>query len=202
MADAQTRLYIDGQNFLYALADILKAARKIRHKSDIKTLDVSALREVLADYKLSSIGFYSAKVQMYDEYPTLRDKTLKIMHAQKELSRALSGQGVDYIVAGQVRMQEAVKNRRGKLIRAVFREKGVDVRLATDMLDAACEKRLDNAIILSSDSDMLPIITELKKRNINVIYLGVEGSINESLITATHRTITISAETAHKICKL
>lgn len=124
------------------------------------------------------------------------------MHAQKELSRALSGQGVDYIVAGQVRMQEAVKNRRGKLIRAVFREKGVDVRLATDMLDAACEKRLDNAIILSSDSDMLPIITELKKRNINVIYLGVEGSINESLITATHRTITISAETAHKICKL
>ena len=53
------------------------------------------------------------------------------------------------------------------------REKGIDVKLATDMIVGAVDDRYDTAIVISSDSDLIPAIDWVrKKRNKNVEYIG------------------------------
>ncbi len=71
----------------------------------------------------------------------------------------------------------------------IFREKGVDVKIAVDLVALACDKKLKTAILCSSDSDLQPAITEIKKRGIEVIYLGFEINPNKGLSFTTNRTI-------------
>jgi len=44
------------------------------------------------------------------------------------------------------------------------REKGIDVKLATDLLIGAYEDKFDTAIIVSSDSDLIPVIDIVRKK--------------------------------------
>lgn len=53
------------------------------------------------------------------------------------------------------------------------REKGIDVKLATDLVVGAVDDRYDTAIIISSDSDLIPAIDWVrKKRSKKVEYIG------------------------------
>ncbi|OGI17776.1 MAG: hypothetical protein A3J63_03650 [Candidatus Moranbacteria bacterium RIFCSPHIGHO2_02_FULL_40_12b] len=53
------------------------------------------------------------------------------------------------------------------------REKGIDVKLATDLVVGAVDDRYDTAIIVSSDSDLMPAIDWVrKKRNRKIEYIG------------------------------
>jgi len=54
-----------------------------------------------------------------------------------------------------------------------IREKGIDVKLATDLIVGAVDNRYDTAIIVSSDSDLIPAIDWVrKKRNKKIEYIG------------------------------
>ena len=72
-----------------------------------------------------------------------------------------------------------------------FREKGVDVRMAVDMVAMACDGKLTKAIIGSSDSDLQPAIAELRKRGVKTVYLGFEHKANRGLIYTTDDHILI-----------
>jgi len=53
------------------------------------------------------------------------------------------------------------------------REKGIDVKLATDLIVGAVDNRYDTAIIVSSDSDLVPAIDWVRrKRQKKVEYIG------------------------------
>lgn len=45
----------------------------------------------------------------------------------------------------------------------IFREKGVDVKITVDMVSWACDKKVNTVMLASSDSDLQPAITEIKK---------------------------------------
>ena len=70
-----------------------------------------------------------------------------------------------------------------------FLHKGVDVRIAVDMVTLACDKKMDTAILCSSDSDLQPAVYELKKRKVKVVYLGFEIKPNKGLAYSADRTI-------------
>lgn len=53
-----------------------------------------------------------------------------------------------------------------------FHEKGVDVKIATDMLIGAYENKYDVAIIISSDTDLIPAIQHIKGLNKEIEYIG------------------------------
>ena len=53
-----------------------------------------------------------------------------------------------------------------------FHEKGVDVQIAVDLVAGAFENSFDTAILLSSDSDLVPAIRKARKYNKNVEYVG------------------------------
>lgn len=71
----------------------------------------------------------------------------------------------------------------------VFREKGVDVRIAVDLVALACDGNLETAVLCSSDSDLQPAIKEIKNRKTEVVYLGFENNPNKGLSYTTNRTI-------------
>lgn len=73
--------------------------------------------------------------------------------------------------------------------RLVFREKGVDVRIAVDLVSLACDGKLETAVICSSDSDLQPAIKEIKNRKTEVVYLGFENNPNKGLSFTADRTI-------------
>jgi len=54
----------------------------------------------------------------------------------------------------------------------VFHEKGVDVHLATDILVGGYENSWDTAIIISSDTDLIPAISKLRELKKCVEYIG------------------------------
>lgn len=64
-----------------------------------------------------------------------------------------------------------------------FREKGIDVKLATDLIVGAVDNRYDTAVIVSSDSDLIPAIDWVRfrmKRRIE--YVGFSDNPTRSLM--------------------
>jgi|SRR3989344_3612480 len=61
-----------------------------------------------------------------------------------------------------------------------FREKGIDVKIATDLLVGAIDNKYDTAILVSSDTDLIPAIDLIRRRfNKKIEYIGF-SIINET----------------------
>ncbi len=180
----QTILFIDGENFTYKIEEVLKGKNIKKEKVDIASLDFNKLFELpLKDFKISRKIFYSAKLHFY---PETKDKSIELINNQRKLKNNLIKQGFEFIMAGNVRGQKVTVDHKAKII---FREKGVDVRIAVDLVTLACDKHLKTAILCSSDSDLQPAVKEAKKRGTEVVYLGFEVNPNKGLTYTTNRTI-------------
>jgi len=53
-----------------------------------------------------------------------------------------------------------------------YKEKGVDVKLAVDILDMAYQDKYDTAIMVSSDTDLIPGIIRAKELGKKIEYIG------------------------------
>ncbi len=180
----KTILFIDGRNFISSIRDI--------NPNEKEDIDFSIYNfQGLIDKVLTGINidrkiFYFGKLLKHPE--TLK-KSEELIENQRKLKTHLENQGFEVVLAGRVR-GHIEKCPKGHEI-LTFKEKGVDVRIATEMITLACNKELKTAIIGSSDSDLQPAIKELKKRGVERIYLGFENSPNKGLTFTTNRTILI-----------
>lgn len=181
----QTILFIDGENFIKKLQAVLKQETQAKlepHFYDFKRLFDKVLQGIEIDKNL----FYFARLK---EHPETREKSRQLIEARRRLKSHLEQQGFAVILSGRVRGQ-IERTLKGEEV-LVFKEKGVDVKIAVDMVKDACDGKLKTAIIGSSDSDLQPAIAELKNRNVERIYLGFESSPNKGLTFTTNRTILI-----------
>lgn len=176
----KTILFIDGENFIYKVEQALKEQGINKHKIDLALINLSELfKESLKSFNISRKIFYNAKLHFHKDTPRKSGELIKL---QRKLRNALINQGYEFIIAGNVRAQKVD----GKV---VFREKGVDVKIAVDLVSLACDKKLDTAILCSSDSDLQPAIAELRKRKVKIVYLGFETNPNKGLVYTTNKTI-------------
>ncbi|OGZ62697.1 MAG: hypothetical protein A2998_00405 [Candidatus Staskawiczbacteria bacterium RIFCSPLOWO2_01_FULL_37_25b] len=175
-------LFIDGRNFL----------DKIRSAVSQKDIDFSIynfkglIDKVLSEIQTDERIFYFGKLI---EHPDTIEKSKELIEKLRLLKASLEKQKFRVILAGRVRghIEKCVKGHET----LTFKEKGVDVKLAVDMITLACDNKLKTAIIGSSDSDLQPAIKELKDRKIERIYLGFEDNPNKGLTYTTNRTILI-----------
>jgi len=63
-----------------------------------------------------------------------------------------------------------------------YHEKGVDVQIATDLLIGAYENLYDTAIVISSDTDLIPAIKKVRSLNKQVEYIGFSHQPSFALI--------------------
>lgn len=178
-------LYIDGRNTLGKMDAVFESEGQpvpAWHTYNFKGL----LAKVLEGITIDEMVFYFAKIK---EHPDTKEKSQALIQAQRLLKTALEKQGFKVILAGVVR-GHMVKDAKGEEA-LVFKEKGVDVSIAVDMVAAACDGNLKTAILCSSDSDLQPAIKKMNERNLESIYLGFEMQPNKGLAATTKRTILI-----------
>lgn len=144
------------------------------------------LNRVLEGISVDEKIFYFAKIK---EHSDTKEKSKQLILERRLLKTHLENQGFRVILSGAVRGNYK-KSERGKNV-LVFKEKGVDVSIAVDMVAAACDKKMNFAIVGSSDSDLQPAIRELNQRAVKVAYLGFEMMPNKGLAATTKRTILI-----------
>ena len=151
------------------------------------TYDFSRLlSKVLTGIELDKKILYLGKLEQHKE---TEKKSNDLIEKQRLLKLHLEQQGFEVILAGRVR-GHIEKCPKGHEV-LTFKEKGVDVRMAVDMITAACNKNLKTAIIGSSDSDLQPAVRELRNQRIERVYLGFESQPNKGLTATTNRTILI-----------
>jgi len=178
-------LLIDGVNFKNKLKLILRNSHKNRiiwNQYDFKGLLDKVFGNLLIDRKT----FYFAKVK---EHRDSKEKSKQLIEEQRLLKTHLENQGFDVVLSGRVRGQLGSENGRSALI---FREKGVDVKIAVDMVCLACDKKAKEIIIGSSDSDLQPAIREVKDRHVHCSYLGFEFQPNKGISFTVNKTILIN----------
>lgn len=184
-------LFIDGENFFHKVKEILKQ-KGINNTINLDLIDLNKLfKKALQDLNISRKIFYVARLHLH---PDTKKKSTELIKLQRKIRNNLVKQGYEFVIAGNVRAQKV-----GNKI--VFREKGVDVKIGVDMTSLACDKKVEIAILCSSDSDLQPAITELKNRGIEVIYLGFENNPNKGLTYTTNRTILLRNSEVIEACQ-
>lgn len=73
-----------------------------------------------------------------------------------------------------------------------YKEKGVDVKIATDLLLGACKNQYDLAFVVSSDSDLIPAIQGAQALRKTIIYVGFKHHPSHALIQACSHTILLN----------
>jgi len=180
----RTVLYIDGENFRHFIEQILTEKYT---SANILNLDLNKLLQttIKGVYNLDKV-YYSAKLR---ETKSDLKKARELIHKQRLHKALLENAGVKYVLSGNVRAQKVAI---GKKSRTVFREKGVDVKIAVDLTTEVCDKAIKTAILCSSDSDLQPAVTLAKERKVSIIYLGFSRNPNKGLMYTTDQTILIS----------
>ncbi|OGZ32631.1 MAG: hypothetical protein A2V69_00925 [Candidatus Portnoybacteria bacterium RBG_13_40_8] len=84
------------------------------------------------------------------------------------------------LVRGQQKFLSRIENdgftiKRGRIMRHTdkdYKEKGTDVKIATDLIIGAVDDLYDTAIIVSSDTDLIPAIKYVKYKKKRLEYVG------------------------------
>jgi uncharacterized LabA/DUF88 family protein len=184
-AEMASILLIDGENFRGKMRSVFREAGRGKpawHKYDFKGLLNKALGGIALERKI----FYFARVKAHE---ASKKKSRQLIDEQRLLKTHLEGQGFEVILSGRVRGQMEEDDKGKKVL--VFKEKGVDVRIAVDMMSAACDKSAKEIILGSSDSDLQLAVSETKARGVKCVYLGFEAQPNKGLSYTTGRTILI-----------
>lgn len=179
----ETVLLIDGENLKGKIKAVFSEAKKdkpVWHEFDFKSLFDKALKGFVIHRKV----FYFARIK---EHESSKEKSQQLIKEQRLLKTHLEDQGFEVVLSGRVRgqMEEGLN---GKKV-LVFKEKGVDVKIAVDMICLACDNKVKSIILASSDSDLQPAIKEVRARKVECVYLGFESQPNKGLSYTTNRTI-------------
>ena len=111
----------------------------------------------------------------------------------------LNRQSVKLVKAGKLKVRSTEVCPRCGYQEAIFREKGVDVRLAVDMLvDAETEKQL---VLWSSDADLLPAIQVVKRKGARVKNIAHTDFINWAVAKQSGEWQTFDDKDLRKLLK-
>lgn len=149
----------DASNFYFKLKSL-----GLKHKSHFDYLKFS--KYIAKNHSLQSmyyaIGEFKAKPT---DKPDIREKMAK----QQELLSRLEKDG--FII------------QLGYLLKTdgIYHEKGVDVQLAVDIMKGAYLDQYDICYLVSTDTDLLPAITEAQSVGKTVCYVGFRHQISYAL---------------------
>ncbi len=148
-------VFIDGSNFYFKLKTLVA---RLKGEYSLLDFDFKGFAKWLVwPADLAEVRYYLGVVSKKGG----DKKSIEMFLNQQKLFANLKKQGV-FIVFG-------------KLIRhpdKTFHEKGVDVRIAVDMIKYARQNKYDVAYLVSSDTDLVPAIKEVQSIGKKVCYVG------------------------------
>lgn len=196
----KTIIFIDGENFIYQVRDMLYRRRVIRNREELAGYDIRALLGKILpeiDAKKVKIYYYAAKIHLTDKTEELKERTESIKVWNDRLREELARQKIDYIEAGHLLVRDGKKCPQCGHQEPTLTEKGVDVQLATDLIRASGANVTLG--LLSSDGDLMPAVVESKRRGAKVVYLGFRGVSNATLARAADKKVTINSREVESV---
>ena len=177
-------VYIDGQNFLYKVSEILVKYDFINDKQELNAIDIWSLFEKLFPNEELEIYFFGVtKIKRRSDLgQEILDKSIRFSDNLRRVRSNLSKQNITYIEAGKLKIRDSdvCKNCGSKDYR--YQEKGVDVGIAVNMVKDALMNNVDRIILVSSDTDLIPAILCAKRADKNVTYVGFSKRLTRALV--------------------
>jgi len=148
--------FIDGSNFYFKLKE---STSKLDGKYGLLDFNFRKFAEwLIGDNKLVEIRYYVGAVKRQPN----NQKSEKMYADQQRLIRRLQKQDIAVILGQLIRHPDKT-----------YHEKGVDVRLAVEMIRFAREDKYDIAYLVSSDTDLVAAVEEVQAFEKDVQYVGI-----------------------------
>jgi uncharacterized LabA/DUF88 family protein len=180
MINNRIAIFIDGSNLYHKLKDL-----KIEHTSRFDYFGLA--NKFVKDRQTVYLGYYIGVVKAGRD----NQKGQILRKEQQRLFNLLNQKGF-CLKKGYLMLSD------GK-----YHEKGVDVQIATDLLIGAYENFYDTAIVISSDTDLIPAIKKVKSLGKRVEYVGFSHQPSFALIkNATLTHLLLRADLENYIYKL
>lgn len=178
-----TVVYIDGQNFLYKVAEILLAANLISDKQDLTSIDINLLISTFIKNDGLEIRYYGVKRICHNgKYgKEISDKAIRFSDSLRRFKNYLAQNNIKYIPKGSLKVRITDECKNCGYIDYKFQEKGVDVGLAVDLVRDALENSIKHIILLSSDTDLLPALQIIKEKHVKLSYIAFKNQATISL---------------------
>jgi len=158
-------IFIDGSNPYYKLKNL-----DVKNKTKFDYFGFCNLLAV--GRKIVSCKYYVGEVRAKKD----NEKARSMLSMQQKLFSHLNKQG--FAVEKGYLMETDGK----------FHEKGVDVKIATDIIIGAYEDVYDTAIIISSDTDLIPAIRQARKLGKIIEHIGFSHAPSFGLQRHAHIT--------------
>ncbi len=172
-------VYVDGENVVHQIMDALKRTGRESLREELLTVDMAGLIRHLVRKKDLTIKYYATTLQVVKTDAEVEQRSRDMIAWTARWVNHLTNQGIEVIKAGKLMAREGIVCKNCGYQQTVFREKGVDVRLAVDLVvDAEDEKLL---VVWSSDADLLPAVQVAKDRGARVKNLAHKDALNWAL---------------------
>lgn len=172
-------VFIDGNNFYYKMKDMTSNKSEVIKLLDFKYSNFA--QNLIKGDTLIEIRYYVGAVKR--QAGPDKEKSEKLYSNQQKLIAKLQQQKVAVILGNLIQHPDRS-----------FHEKGVDVRLAVEMIRFAREDKYDVAYLLSSDTDLVPAVEEVHSFNKKVVYVGLSKGQSFGLTKASDNTILLRDE--------
>jgi len=149
----QERVFIilDGSNFYHHLK-----SKQLNFKNTSKFDYKGFVYWLARNRKIISYIYYVGLIRGRKD----NQKSMELVKRQQRLFSFLKNQG--WLIETGFMMENDGR----------YYEKGVDVKIAVDILDKAHKDEYDTVIVISSDTDLLPAIQRIKGMNKKIEYIG------------------------------
>jgi uncharacterized protein (TIGR00288 family) len=179
----KTIVYVDGQNFLYKVAEKLTEAKVIKDKQAVSAIDIPYLLAQVFPNEKMIIRFYSvAKIKQQRNFgKAIFNKSIKFADNLRKMRNCLTKTNVEYRATGLLKVRDSDKCKKCGATDYKFMEKGVDVGLAVDMVRDVMSDSVDHIILLSSDMDIMPAILIAQEFGRKITYVGFSNRLTGAL---------------------
>lgn len=187
-----TKVLIDGENLRHQIAHVLYVHKKIKDRNNYFKFDLRGFLEEFLNQKGLKIVYYTTSIKYpKQKIPAKLSKRISLIsEANRRWIADLTNKNIVVIKAGHLRVRESSACVHCGKKTLVLQEKGVDVRIATDIVEAIRSTSQRNIILVSSDSDLLPAIEMINNKNLKINYLCYSGSINYAISSRVNKTTT------------
>ena len=170
-------VFIDDSNFYFKLKELTS---KLDGKYSLIDFNFKKFSEwLIGDNKLIAIRYYLGAVKRQID----NQKSEKMYADQQRLIRSLQKQDIVIILGQLIRHPDKT-----------YHEKGVDVRLAVEMIRFARADKYDIAYLVSSDTDLIAAVEEVQAFNKTIQYIGIPKGQSYGLSKAANDVRLLRAE--------
>ena len=188
------KVFVDGENFRQGLTKELIDKHLIKNCDTIYKYDVVGLIRATLLVDDPEIWYYASEVKMpqgYELDPEIVEQMKKIEKKANYWTSMLKEQGIRYIRAGNLKPKPAKACRYCGKEETILQEKGVDVRMALDIIEECLNPECEEIAVMSSDVDLCPVYQKAHRHWTKVRYICFADRVNRGVSSACYKTMII-----------